>query len=132
MLSSRFSITTWVRAESSVPIRGSQDPLPQLHDRCRQFGDLGLLTDDHLLTRALVCFHHEQAEGIDQFADRQRLGGEALRVGCENGAETGNSGCFSDRMKVAVSVGEKPCRARELDTSARTSRSGAKDVLRCS
>ncbi len=84
---SRFSITTCVRALSSVPISGSaEDAVPQLHDRRRQLEHLLLLRGDELLARLLVDLGRVEAERVEQSGGRPDLVGQRARVPDASGA----------------------------------------------
>src|SRR6185437_3680470 len=118
MVCSRFSITTWVRWLSSVPISGSaRMPSHNLTtgvdnsaiSRCwrtitssRPFWKASSVSRPSSSSSTVV---DHTAEAICS-ADNDLSRFSALK-----------SGCFSENTKVAVSVGEKPCSARERERS---------------
>ncbi len=82
MRSSRLSITTCVRLESSVPISGSATtPSKTSTTGRRQLHELVLLAADDLLARAQVRLGGEQAEAVEQGGGRPQRVGQGVGVG---------------------------------------------------
>ena len=89
---SRLSITTCVRALSSVPISGrARTPVPQLDDRRRQLEQLLLLAGDHLLAALLVDLGRVEAELVEQQRGRPDLVGQRLGVLAELAGAAGRT-----------------------------------------
>ena len=105
------------RAVERADERQREDAVPQLHHRRRQLEQLLLLARDHFFAALLIHLHRVEAELVEHRPSRatsRRRAPSASFASARAGARTAAASARS--TNVAVSVGEKPCCARERDT----------------
>ena len=112
------------RAVERADQRQSQDAVPQLDDRRREFEQLLLLARDDLLAAALVHLGRVETELVEQGRGGPDLPDPAA-IPPSSVAISANSGSLSEKTKVAVSDGVKPSEARSADSSSSTLRASA-------
>ena len=94
------------RAVERADQRQRQNALPELDDRRGEFEQLLLLAGDDFLAAALVHLGGVQTELVEQARDGPDLRGPR-RPPPRSAAISANSGCLSEKTKVAVSDGVK-------------------------
>ena len=118
------SITTWARAESRVPTSGTATtPSQSLTTGVESSSSCSAWSAIRLSRAADVALEGEQAHLVDQRGEGDEV---AQRVGAAARPPSARAAAsLSAKTLIAVSVAEKPCRARPRDSSASTARSSA-------
>ena len=120
MRCSRFSMTTCVRALSSVPISGSAR-MPSHSSRPASTAPASPAAGGRSPPRgALKYLGRVEPEPVEQ--DAVGVPSALSELGCQPtiACSRSKSGCLSEKTNVAVSDGEKPCWARAADSSSST------------
>ena len=127
MRSSRLSMTTWVRALSSVPISGTATtPSHSFTTGVESSMSSSCWRADDLLAAADERLGRDEPEPVEQLAGGPQRGAELVRAPVERPLHAASkNGCLSERTNVAVSVGVNPWSARDRESSLSTPRTSA-------